>query len=152
MAKTNWQDPGSNEVRSTQIAGIQEAVGKIEESIGINSATGANIPLAEVYIDSGDRYRIFQAPAGRRNWLLSPAPVVKKNGVVINSGFELDYGGGAIVLNSNDTVANTYTVDATHTIPISDTSHIKDTEKNKTFRYHLEQRIDGIYLVYKEVV
>lgn len=152
MAKTNWKDPQTSEIRSPDISGLQDAVGKIEESIGINSAHEVDIPLSEVFISSDDRHRIFQAPKGKRNWLLSPTVVVKRNGAKITSGFELDHGGGAIILDVNDAVANTYTVDATHTINSSDAGHIKDTEKNKVFRYHLEQRADGIYLVYKEVV
>lgn len=115
MTKTNWQDRGTGEIRSTDISGLQEAVGKIEESIGIDSIAETNIPLTEVYISDGDRYRIFQAPIGKRNWTLSPALIIKKNGVVISTGFEIDYGGGAIILNVNDSALNSYTVDATYT-------------------------------------
>lgn len=153
MAKTNWQDPGSNEVRSTQISGIQEAVGKIEESIGMNSVVGANIPLAEVFISNDDRYRIFQAPIGKRNWLLSPTPIVKKNGAVINSGFEIDYGGGAIILNANDAVANTYTVDATHTVGVSNASNAKDLSSGKVYRFALQKSVEGNpQIIFEEVI
>ncbi len=111
MAKTNWQDPKTSEMRSTHIAGLMEAVGKIEDSIGMESVYETNIPLTEVFISSDDRYRIFQAPEGKRNWTAEQPPVIKRNGVTISSGFEIDYGGGAIILNVNDTVANTYTAD-----------------------------------------
>ena len=113
MAKTNWQDPKTSEMRSTHIAGLMEAVGKVEDSIGMESVYETNIPLTEVFISSDDRYRIFQAPEGKRNWTAEQPPVIKRNGVTISSGFEVDYGGGAIVLNVNDTVANTYTADVT---------------------------------------
>ena len=153
MAKTNWQDPKTGEIISPHISGLQEAVRKIEESIGINSVVGTNIPLAEVFISNDDRYRIFQAPIGKRNWLLSPTPVVKRNGVVINSGFELDYGGGAIVLNSNDTTTNTYTVDATHTVSVSNAGNAKDLKENETYQFRLRRSVDGNpELVFKKVV
>jgi hypothetical protein len=111
MAKTNWQDPKTSEMRSTHIAGLMEAVGKIEDSIGMESVYETNVPLTEVFISSDDRYRIFQAPEGKRNWTAEQAPVIKRNGSIITSGFEIDYGGGAIILNVNDTVANAYTAD-----------------------------------------
>jgi hypothetical protein len=114
MAKTNWQDPKTSEMRSTHVAGLMEAVGKIEDSIGMESVYETNVPLTEVFISSDDRYRIFQAPEGKRNWTAEQPPVIKRNGSIITSGFEIDYGGGAIVLNVNDTVENTYTADVTY--------------------------------------
>jgi parallel beta-helix repeat protein len=114
MAKTNWQDPKTSEMRSTHVSGLMEAVGKIEDSIGMESVFETNVPLTEVFISSDDRYRIFQAPEGKRNWTAEQPPVIKRNGSIITSGFEIDYGGGAIVLNVNDTVENTYTADVTY--------------------------------------
>jgi len=114
MAKTNWQDPKTSEMRSTHVSGLMEAVGKIEDSIGMESVFETNVPLTEVFISSDDRYRIFQAPEGKRNWTAEQAPVIKRNGVTISSGFEIDYGGGAIILNANDTVENTYTANVTY--------------------------------------
>ena len=73
MAKTNWQDPGSSEVRSTHISGLQEAVGKIEDVLDLKLQAETAVPLTEVYISELDRYRIYQAPAGKRNWASSPA-------------------------------------------------------------------------------
>jgi hypothetical protein len=113
MAKTNFQDPGSTEVRSTHISGLQEAVNKIEESLVMDSVAESDVALSEVYISEDDRYRIYQAPAGKRNWLASPAPVIKKNTVEITTGFTIDYGGGAVVFNpsliSTDTVTASFT-------------------------------------------
>lgn len=113
MAKTNWQDPGSAEIRSTHISGLQEAVGKIEQSIGMKTNAETNIPLTEVYISETDRYRIYQAPAGKRNWVSSPAPVIKKNGTTITTGFAIDYGGGAIILSPSATSSDTFAANAT---------------------------------------
>ncbi|MFZ3171972.1 MAG: hypothetical protein WA118_08335 [Carboxydocellales bacterium] len=72
--------------------------------------------MAEVYISVDDRYRIYQAPVGKRNWMAVPAPVVKKNGITIVSDFEIDYGGGAIIFTTNQQGSDVVTVDATYTI------------------------------------
>lgn len=116
MPKTNWQDPQTSELRSTHISGLMEAVGKIEDVVGMNTFAEAGIALTEVFISAGDRYRIYQAPAGKRNWLASPAPVIKKNGGVISSGFTIDYGGGAIIVSPAAIVSDVFTADATYTI------------------------------------
>lgn len=118
MAKTNWQDPRSTEIRSTHISGLQEAVGKVEESIGINTLTESNIPLPEVYISNEDRYRIYQAPEGKRNWLSSPPPIIKKNGVVITNDFEIDFGGGAVIFTTPISEADVLTADISYTTEI----------------------------------
>jgi peptidoglycan/xylan/chitin deacetylase (PgdA/CDA1 family) len=114
MAKTNWQDPQTSEIRSTHISGLMEAVGKLEESIGMETVAEANIPLTEVYISTQDRYRIFQAPAGKRNWVVSPAPIIKKNGVTITEGFTIDYAGGAIIVSPSAISTDVFTADATY--------------------------------------
>ncbi|OPX46389.1 hypothetical protein CLHUN_02050 [Ruminiclostridium hungatei] len=115
MSKTNWQDPGSGEIRSTHMSGLQEAVGKIEQSIGIQAVSELDIPLSEVFISNDDRSRIYQAPEGQRNWLSSPAPVIKQNGVTITADFEIDYGGGAIIFNTPILETDIMTADVSHT-------------------------------------
>jgi hypothetical protein len=119
MAKTNWQDPASSEILSTQISGLQEAVGKLEESINTSSIAESEITLSEVFISNDDRCRIYQAPLGKRNWLLYPAPIIKKNGFVITTDFEIDYGGGAIIFTTPIIEVDTLTADATYTSTIS---------------------------------
>ena len=119
MARTNWQDPGSNEIISPHISGLQEAVGKVEESIGLPTITETGMLLTEVFISNDDRYRIFQAPLGKRNWVLSPTPVIKKNGTVINEDFLVDYGGGAVIFTNPITGSDVLTADATYTIKVS---------------------------------
>lgn len=111
MPKTNWQDPGSSEVRSTHISGLQEAVGKIEDVLDMQLQAETNVELSEVYISEQNRYRIFQAPEGKRNWASSPAPVIKKNGAVISSGFTIDYGGGAVIFSTPLSGTDTVTAD-----------------------------------------
>lgn len=118
MAKTNWQDPKSTEIISPHISGLQEAVGKIEESIGIESQTETGIALNEVFISNDDRYRIYQAAEGKRNWLSSPTPVIKKNGVIINDDFVIEYGGGAVIFTNPLTIDDVLTADVAYTVKI----------------------------------
>ena len=135
MARTNWQDPKTSEIISPQISGLQEAVGKIEESIAIDSVAEAGIPLSEVFIADDDRCRIFQAPEGKRNWLIFPAPLIKKNGAVIANDFEIDYGGGAVIFTNPILPTDTLTADVTYTIKIDgkglSTNDYTDEEKQK---------------------
>lgn len=143
MAKTNWQDPKTSEVRSTHISGLQEAVGKLEESVGIETVSETGIPLIEVYISSDDRYRMFQAPEGKRNWLLSPAPVIKKNGVVITDDFEIDYGGGAVIFTTPISESDILTADATYT---------KKTDIQAAIKALYDKNNDGIVDVAETVI
>ena len=115
MAKTNWQDPKTGEIISPQISGLQEAVGKLEDSIGMDTVSETGIPLTEVFISNDDRYRIFQPPEGKRNWVNDPVPVIKKNGIIISSDFWIEYGGGAVVFTTPVTDSDVLTADATYT-------------------------------------
>lgn len=159
MGKTNFQDPGSTEIMSTHISGLQEAVNKIEESLVMDTVAETDVVLSEVFISEDDRYRIFQAPAGKRNWLASPAPVIKKNGVVIGSGFTIDYGGGAVIFNPSLTGSDTVTASFTSTINTSGfNGHLLDDMPHlfmaggKSYRWGLSV-IDGVVnMVYEEVV
>lgn len=161
MANTNWQDPQTREIRSTDISGLQEAVSKLEQSMGMETVSEEGIPLTEVYISAEDRYRIFQAPAGKRNWVSSPAPVIKKNGVVIDSGFVIDYGGGAIALAVNDAEENTYTADATYVTPLATSVNehlaermphqLTDTDTSKSYKYGLKIVSDHLTFMIEEV-
>jgi hypothetical protein len=119
--KTNYQDPGTSEIRSTQISGMQEAVGKLEDSIGMESVAEAGIELSHVFTQYLDpptnsivEYRIYQAPAGKRNWVASPTPVIKKNDVIITEGFTFDYAGGAIIVSPSAIETDAFTADATY--------------------------------------
>ena len=115
MAVTNWQDPGATEVLSTHLTGAYDAIGKIEDMIGIETYRESNIPLTHVV--SNTDYRVYQAPATKRNWVISATPIaIKKNGSEISTGFSVDYGGGAIVLETGALETDTFTADVDYTI------------------------------------
>jgi hypothetical protein len=113
--KTNYQDPQTSEMRSTQIAGMQESLGKIEDILDMQLQAETGVSLTEVYISAGDRYRIYQAPAGKRNWASSPAPVIKKNDIVITEGFTIDSAGGAIIVSPSAISTDVFTADVSYT-------------------------------------
>lgn len=120
MAKTNWQDPKTGEIISPHISGLQEAVGKLEESIGMESKFEEDISMSEVFISNDDRCRIYQAPEGKRNWLSSPTPIVKKNGDIITDDFSIDYGGGAIIFTTPLSSSDNLTADVAYTQGVAD--------------------------------
>lgn len=118
MPKTNWQDPQDGEMQANHIAGLQDAVGKMEDALNLGTTAETDISLANIpaYTTGGVlEYRIYQAPAGKRNWLASPAPTVKKNGSTITTGFSIDYGGGAILLDSSTLNTDTFTASFSRT-------------------------------------
>lgn len=116
--KTGWQDPLSGEIISPDIAGLQEAVGKIEDVLDMKVVNATDISLEEIYISENDHYRIYQAP-GKRNWVSSPAPVIKVNGTPVSSGFTINYGGGAVVFEPPLTASDTITADFSYVSSIS---------------------------------
>ncbi|GEM_PF-4666150 len=138
MAKTNWQDPQSTEIISPHISGLQEAAGKIEESIGLPTISETGMVLSEVFISNDDRYRIFQAPQGKRNWVASPTPIIKKNGTIINSDFIIDFGGGAVIFTNPIAGSDILTADATYTVKIVGKGLSEEdftTENKETLNY-----------------
>ena len=99
MANTPFDDIGSNEILSTQISGIQDAVKNVEQSLDMGTEVIANEPLT-LLADVIGAKRIAEA-IGKRNWLKDPAPVIQQNistvWTTISTGFTIDYAGGAIV-------------------------------------------------------
>lgn len=116
--QTKWQDPATSEILSSHISGLQEAVGKIEDVLQFVTQAEAGIVLNEVVV-ADDRYRIYQAQIGKRNWLETPAPVIKKNGIQITEGFTIDYAGGAVIFDTNLVSSDLVVADATYTTNVS---------------------------------
>lgn len=136
--KTGWQDPLSGEIISPDIAGLQEAVGKIEDALDLKVVNATDVPLTEIFISENNRYRIYQAE-GKRNWVSNPAPVIKVNGTPVSSGFTINYGGGAVVFEPSLTVADVVTADFSY---VTDVSNRLDTQEN-TLNTHLNNTADA---------
>ena len=102
MANIPTYDPGSSEARSPLIAGLTEAANKISSVLSMKTREYSNEPLDEVYISTTDRYRIYQVDMGKRLWLASPTPIIRKNGNIIKPEtdyFSIDYIGGSIAFD-----------------------------------------------------
>lgn len=121
MSRVPRYDPMTSEARSPLIAGLTEACNKISGILDMKTATMTNFVMPEIFISEDDRYRMYQAPLGNKLWLETPAPVIKKNGVVIEpdtDGFSIDYLGGSICFEAESrlTADDTITVDATYIV------------------------------------
>ncbi len=98
MAKIPQQDPKTSEILSPFIAGLSEAVSKLSESTNMKVESATNVQLSEVFVSDSDRYRIYQAPDGKRNWT-SDTVMIFKNGAAITQDtahFTIDRVGGSI--------------------------------------------------------
>lgn len=114
MAKISVFDPGTSEVRSPLIAGITEGLNKLTDILDLETESTI-ITLINVPISNNDKNRIYQAPNGKRLWLTSPAPVIKKNDSIITEDedfFEIDYIGGSIAFGKNYTLEDSDVVTA----------------------------------------
>lgn len=126
MANTVMQDPLTSEARSAWLAGITEGLNKITNVLNMKTGTLSNYEMSELFISENDRYRIYNLPLGNKVWVSDPAPVFKKNGVVITpaqDNFTIDYLGGSIAFEpfARLTASDVVTVDATYIIADSDT-------------------------------
>lgn len=99
MANTPFDDLGTEEILSTRISGIQDAVKNIEQSLNMDTEAVSEESLT-LLADTMGRYRIAEA-VGKRNWLNSPAPVIEQyiegSWTQISTGFDIDYAGGAVI-------------------------------------------------------
>lgn len=122
MSRSQMYNPGTSEARSPWLAGLTEICNKLSGVLNMEVESFEDLTLPELFISEEDRFRIYEAPLGNKLWLQAPAPIIKKNGIVIEpefDGFEIDYLGGSIVFNDeyiceeNDiiTASATYIVD-----------------------------------------
>lgn len=123
MATTPMYDPLSSEARSPWLAGLTEACSKLSTVLNMGVATFSDLTLQPV----DNNYLIYQAPLGNKLWLNNPAPVIRKNGIVIDpitDNFTINYLGGSVEfdrqfpLTKNDIIKAdaTYIVDSSNTI------------------------------------
>jgi len=85
MAQTPFKDLGSVDILAGHVSGLQHAVNKLEAVLNMRTASVTDHVLTPV-ADQDDpnlRYRIYEGTI--RNWLESPAPVIKRNGQVVST-------------------------------------------------------------------
>lgn len=122
MAQTPMYDPLSSEARSPWLAGLTEACAKLSSILDLEVETFTDLPLSPV----DDNYIIYQAPLGNKLWMTSPAPVIRKNGIVITpitANFTINYLGGSVEFDRDSalTKSDSLTADATYIVDSSNT-------------------------------
>ena len=120
MAKFPIYNPVVEEAISPPIGGMTNALALISETLNLGTTSVENETMTELYIDDEDRYRIYVVPVDKRGWLETPAPIIKKNGVVITpitDGFGINYMGGSVEFlsdSSRPTESDIITADFTY--------------------------------------
>lgn len=122
MATTPMYDPLSSEARSPWLAGLTEACAKLSTILNMGVDSFSDLTLQPV----DNNYLIYQAPLGDKLWLNSPAPVIRKNGIVIDpitDNFTINYLGGSVEFDRQFplTQSDVITADATYVIDSSNT-------------------------------
>lgn len=124
MAKIPMYDPLTSEARSPLIAGLTEACNKLSSILELGTEEAYDMPLSNIYITDSNKYSLYQAPLGNKLWLEVPAPIIRKNGIVITpetDEFTIDYFGGSIKFDNNKQLEETDIITADFTY-ITDTS------------------------------
>lgn len=148
MANIVQFDPLSEEALSTPIAGLSEAVTKISEILNMNTTSYNGVVMNEVFISSSDRYRIYQVANGKRLWTNTIAPIIRKNGSIINpvnAGFEIDYIGGSIKFETNYRLIETDIVTADFSSLNADSKTINDITSTLTDIQAIVAKNKGYY-------
>jgi hypothetical protein len=148
MASIPQFDPGSTEVVSPFLAGLSEGLNVISTILNLTTETITDTAMPEVSISESDRYRIYQVANGKRLWLSSPAPVIKKNGSVITpagAGFTIDYVGGAIIFDVSSVLTSSDTVTVSATRIANASTEIETVKDNITTIQGITGKIKGYY-------
>ena len=99
MARFPIYNPVVEEAISPPIGGMTNALSLLSGTLNLGTTSAVNETMSELFIDDEDRYRIFVVDVGKRGWVATPTPIIKKNGVVLNQvtdGFEINYMGGSV--------------------------------------------------------
>lgn len=147
MANIPRYDPRDSEVLSPLMAGFSEALVKLSSVLNLNTKTIKNVELEKLPWTNSQGKTVmgvlYQAPDNNRLWVNSPAPVIRKNGSVINSAtnyFTVDPIGGGIFFQEEYSLleSDTLTVDATIVIPESKALYdiLNDISELKTKAAH----------------
>lgn len=115
MAKTPYGKLGSQDILSAHLNGLQYAVNNVEDALNLKTTAITGHALAPV-TDMDDptlRYRIYEGSV--RSWLVTPSPVIKRNGVVVDTAeYLIQPAYGVIVFHVQQDSAVNITADVTH--------------------------------------
>ena len=128
MANIPRYDPRDSEVLSPLMSGFSEALVKLSSVLNLNTKTIKGVKLEKLPWTNSQGKSVmgvlYQAPDNNKLWVSSPAPVIRKNGSVINPAtnyFTIDPIGGGIFFQEEYSLleSDELTVDATIVIPES---------------------------------
>lgn len=119
-AITPFKKVASREIYGADISGLQDAVNRCEHVLGLGMAAVTGHVLAPVSDQASPTLhrRIYEGTI--RGWLESPAPVIRRTGVIVPLGeYTLYAAQGAVVFHALQTAGVTITVDFTHITAVS---------------------------------
>ena len=120
MAQTPYNSLKSEDILAGHISGLQTDINKIQNVLNMKTGTRSGHKLNPV-ADQDDpalRYRIYEAT--ERNWLDTPAPVIYRNGVVVDtSEYILQAPYGVVVFHEQQNSTDNITADFTYVLGAS---------------------------------
>lgn len=117
MAKTPFIDLKSEDILSAHISGIQHSINKLENVLNLQTATKTGHALVAVADQADATLHHFIYEGTIRNWLSTPAPVVKRDGIVVSpSEYIVQPAYGVIVFETQQDAVYNITADFTHVI------------------------------------
>lgn len=112
---TDFQMLSTESIFSGHLNAIFEQIKLLQSYLDPKSKFYADIPMEMKPILDDNRIainrRYYEAPAGRKGWLATPIPVVKKNGLVISAGYII-IGACSILFDAEQEEESIITVDA----------------------------------------
>jgi hypothetical protein len=114
MTTTPYGKLGSQDILSAHINGLQFGINNLETALNLQTTVSTETLVAVTDMDDTTlRYRIYEAT--NRNWLTSPAPVIKRNGTVVSaSEYVIQPAYGVVVFNVQQAGTDVITADVTY--------------------------------------
>lgn len=115
MSITPFKKVTSREIYGADISALQDAINKLETILAMHTASVTGHVLQETsdQPEAAMHRRIYEGTV--RNWLESPAPVIRRGGVVVPVGeYALFAAQGMVVFHAQQPVGTAITADFTH--------------------------------------
>ncbi|MBT9156635.1 MAG: hypothetical protein DDT37_01623 [Firmicutes bacterium] len=116
MSKIPFRRILSREIFASDVSGLGDAIRKTEAVLDLGTAimTGHTMLVVEDQPDSTWHRRIYEAADDFRNWVETPAPVIRRGGVIVPVGeYLLLEAQGAIVFHAQQAAGTAITADFT---------------------------------------
>ena len=120
MAITPFKKVPSREIYGADVSGLQDAVNKVETVLDMQTASVTNHSLLAVsdQPEPAMHRRIYEGTI--RNWLESPVPVIRRDGVVVPIGeYTLYSAQGMVIFHQQQPTGAVVTADVTYIVAVS---------------------------------